>query len=339
MAASDRNDDEFFADAERAALDFGQRSRGTSLQSSKEGLRALIKNVEERYEARRRGEPTTEIMTGFEAIDALTLGLRPGQVIVVAARPGMGKSALVANILEHAAGADTAALMFPLEMSAAEMWTRWIVSRGVAAHRLRTGELEPSHWVALTRAAGEVACKPLWIDDVSDCGNATAQELRSRARRWRCGPAREYRRAIIAVDYLQLVDGSGAHTDDTRAAEVARVSRSLKALAKELHSPVIAVASLNRQCELRQNKRPTMADLRDSGQIESDADIIAFLYRDEVYNADSCDKGTAEVIVAKHRDGDIATLRLGWNAKRVRFYDLRENETGHELTSRRGDAI
>jgi replicative DNA helicase len=322
MGASDRDDDAFFSDAEQAALGLTQQRRGSSLQSSKQGLHALIKAVEERYSARQRGEKRIEIMTGFEAIDALTLGLRPGQVIVVAARPGMGKSALVANILEHAAGPDTAALMFPLEMSSAEMWTRWVVSHGVPAHRLRTGEMETAHWVAFTRAAGGLAAKPLWVDDVSDCGSATAYELRSRARRWRCGPARDYRRVIIAVDYLQLVEGSGARTDDTRAAEVGRVSRALKALAKELACPVIAVASLNRQCEQRQNKRPTMADLRESGQIEADADLIAFLYRDEVYNPESRDKGIAEVIVAKHRDSDAATLRLGWNPQQVSFYNL-----------------
>jgi replicative DNA helicase len=277
-------------------------------------MRELLKQTIERIEIlHERDDPITGVPTGYDDLDNMTSGMQGGDLVIVAGRPSMGKTTFSMNIAEYAAVKNRKPVaVFSMEMPGEQLTNRLLSSMGrIDQHRLRTGRLEDDDWPRLTSAVGMLTEVPLFIDDTPAL---SPTELRARARRL----YREHgEMGLIVIDYLQLMQTSGA--SDNRAAEISEISRSLKALAKELNVPIIALSQLNRSLEQRPNKRPVMSDLRESGAIEQDADLIVFIYRDEVYNEDSPDKGTAEIIIAKQRNGPIGTVRLTFLGKYTRF--------------------
>ena len=259
--------------------------------------------------------PITGVPTGFNDFDEMTAGLQPSDLVIVAGRPSMGKTTFAMNIVEHAAIKNkTPVAVFSMEMPGEQLAMRMMSSLGrIDQHKVRTGKLEDEDWPRLTSAVSILADAPLFIDDTPAL---SPNDLRARARRLK----REHDLGLIVIDYLQLMQSSSRA--DNRAAEISEISRSLKALAKELHVPVVTLSQLNRSLEQRPNKRPVMSDLRESGAIEQDADMIVFIYRDEVYNEDSPDKGKAEIIIAKQRNGPIGHLFLAFLGAYTRFEDL-----------------
>jgi len=296
-----------FAIAEQTATDGGPEIIKSILVRAVERIDALYHS----------GDSITGLATGLTDLDELTSGLQKSDLIIVAGRPSMGKTTLVMNIAEHAAiNAVKPVLVFSMEMPGDSLAMRMMSSLGrIDQHRIRTGKLDDDDWPRVTSAVHMLSEAPLFIDDTAALSPA---ELRSRARRLvkEHGPL-----GLIVVDYLQLMKVPGFKSD-SRTAEISEISRSLKALAKELCVPVIALSQLNRSLEQRQDKRPVMSDLRESGAIEQDADLICFIYRDEVYNEDSKDKGIAEIIIAKQRNGPIGKVRVAFLGKYTRFEDL-----------------
>jgi replicative DNA helicase len=277
-------------------------------------MRELLKMTIERIEIlHERDDPITGVPTGYDDLDNMTSGMQGGDLVIVAGRPSMGKTTFAMNVAEYAAIKEKKPVaVFSMEMPGEQLTNRLLSSMGrIDQHRLRTGRLEDDDWPRLTSAVGMLTEVPLFIDDTPAL---SPTELRARARRL----YREHgEMGLIVIDYLQLMQTSGP--SDNRASEISEISRSLKALAKELDVPIIALSQLNRSLEQRPNKRPVMSDLRESGAIEQDADLIVFIYRDEVYNEDSPDKGTAEIIIAKQRNGPIGTVRLTFLGKYTRF--------------------
>lgn len=299
-----------FAIAEQTATDGGPEIIKSILVRAVEKIDALYHS----------GESITGLATGLNDLDELTSGLQPSDLIIVAGRPSMGKTTLVMNIAEHAAiKASKPVLVFSMEMPGDSLAMRMMSSLGrIDQHRIRTGKLDDDDWPRVTSAVHMLSEAPLFIDDTAALSPA---EMRARARRL----MKEHGQlGLIVVDYLQLMKVPGFKADN-RTAEISEISRSLKALAKELSVPVVALSQLNRSLEQRQDKRPLMSDLRESGAIEQDADLICFIYRDEVYNEDSPDKGTAEIIVAKQRNGPIGKVRVAFLGKYTRFEDLAFN--------------
>jgi replicative DNA helicase len=279
-------------------------------------MRSAVKEafqlLQQRYESR---SPITGLPTGFIDFDHKTAGLQGGDLIIVAARPSMGKTALALNMAEYAAiKTGKAAAIFSMEMSASQLAFRLISSLGrINQQNLRTGDLADEEWPRVTSAITLLSDTKIFIDDTP---SLSPLELRSRARRLK----REHDLGVIMVDYLQLMQVPG--NKENRATEISEISRSLKALAKELAVPVIALSQLNRSLEQRTDKRPVMADLRESGAIEQDADVIVFIYRDEYYNQDSTEKGIAEIIIGKQRNGPTGTVRLAFLGQYTRFENL-----------------
>ncbi len=275
-------------------------------------LSEVVERIDELYN---RDNPSdiTGVPTGFVDLDRMTSGLQPGDLIIVAGRPSMGKTAFSINIGEHVAidnGLPIA--VFSMEMGASQLAMRMVGSVGrLDQHRLRTGRLTDEDWPRLTHAIQKMNDAQMFIDETPAL---TSRDLRGRARRLarQCG-----RLGLIIVDYLQLMSPNS--TGENRATEISEISRDLKALAKELSCPVIALSQLNRSVEQRPNKRPVMSDIRESGAIEQDADVILFIYRDEVYNPDSPDKGSAEIIIGKQRNGPIGTVRLTFAGQYTKF--------------------
>ncbi|MEN8720198.1 MAG: replicative DNA helicase [Oceanococcaceae bacterium] len=253
--------------------------------------------------------------TGITRFDEMTTGLRPGDLAVVAGRPAMGKTSLAMNWAEHAAlHSKVTVAVFSLEMPAQQLAMRLIASHGrIDQQHMRSGQLTAEDWARINSAATTLQDAKIIIDDT---GSLSPQELRNRARRIK----REHGLGLILVDYLQLMEVPGSK--ENRTNDIAQISRGMKSLAKELEVPVIALSQLNRSVESRDNKRPRMSDLRESGGIEQDADLITFIYRDEVYNEDSPDKGTAELIIVKQRNGPIGTVRTSFIGKLTRFENL-----------------
>ena len=266
--------------------------------------------IEELYESK---EGITGVASGFKDLDALTSGLQEADLVVVAGRPSMGKTSLAMNIAENAAvGAKLPVAVFSMEMPGQQLAMRMLASLGrINAHRLRTGQLHQEDWPRLTSAMGLLDQAPIFVDDTPAL---TPLELRSRIRRL----VREHGHlGMVIVDYMQLMQ-TGDNSEN-RAVEVANITRALKVIAKESRVPVVVLSQLNRGLEQRPNKRPIMSDLRESGAIEQDADLILFIYRDEVYNEDSPEKGTAEIIIAKQRNGPTGTIRLTFLGEYTRF--------------------
>jgi len=281
-------------------------------------IKVLLPQVADRIDQLfQRDNPSdvTGVPTGFADLDSMTSGLQPGDLVIVAGRPSMGKTAFSLNMAENVA-LDTGlpVAVFSMEMAATQLAMRMIGSVGrLDQHRMRTGRLEDEDWVRLTTALGRLNDAPIFIDEGA---GLTSFDLRARARRLhrQCGKL-----GLIVVDYLQLMSAPANRQGENRATEISEISRSLKSLAKELDVPVIALSQLNRSVEQRPDKRPVMSDLRESGAIEQDADVILFIYRDEVYNPDSPDKGTAEIIIAKQRNGPIGRVRLTFLGEHTRF--------------------
>ncbi|MCA0403608.1 MAG: replicative DNA helicase [Proteobacteria bacterium] len=277
----------------------------------------LVKAVEKIDTLYHSGDALTGLATGLSDLDEMTSGLQSSDLVIVAGRPSMGKTTLVMNMAEYAAiHAKKPVLVFSMEMPSDSLAMRMLSSLGrIDQHNVRTGKLDDEDWPRLTSAVHMLSEAPLFIDDTPALSPA---EMRARARRL----AKEHGNlGLIVVDYLQLMKVPGFKADN-RTAEISEISRSLKSLAKELKVPVIALSQLNRSLEQRQDKRPVMSDLRESGAIEQDADLICFIYRDEVYNEDSTDKGVAEIIIAKQRNGPIGRVRVAFIGKYTRFEDL-----------------
>jgi replicative DNA helicase len=275
-------------------------------------LAGVVDRIETLYN---RDDPSdvTGVPTGFSDLDRMTSGLQPGDLVVVAGRPSMGKTSLALNIGEHVAlVAGLPVVVFSMEMGASQLALRLIGSVGrLDQHKLRTGRLAAEDWEKLTGALGRLTEAPMLIDETPALN---AIEVRSRARRL----AKTYGKlGLVIVDYLQLMQATT--TGENRATEISEISRAMKSLAKELKVPVMALSQLNRSLEQRPNKRPVMSDLRESGAIEQDADVILFIYRDEVYNPETQDKGVAEIIVGKQRNGPIGTVRLTFLGEYTRF--------------------
>ena len=278
-------------------------------------LTRVVERVQELFE-RAGASDVTGVPTGFVDLDSKTSGLQPGDLVVIAGRPSMGKTALALNIGEHVAiDLEMPVALFSMEMGASQVALRMLGSVGrIDQQRLRTGRLTDEDWPRLTEAIERMHAAPLYIDETAALN---ALELRARARRL----AREYKQlGLVIVDYLQLMTATA--TGENRATEISEISRSLKALAKELKVPVVALSQLNRTVESRTDKRPVMSDLRESGAIEQDADVILFIYRDEVYNPDTSDKGIAEIIIGKQRNGPIGRVNLRFGGEFTRFDNL-----------------
>ena len=276
-------------------------------------LTRAVERIEHLYATR---SPITGLPTGFDDLDKKTAGLQPSDLIIIAARPSMGKTALAVNIVEHASMVgDGAVLVFSMEMPSEQIVMRMLSSLGrIDQTRMRTGDMHEDDWPRFTAAVSQLKDKKLYIDDTPAL---SPNDIRTRARR----VARESGGlGLIVVDYLQLMRGSGPF--ENRTNEISEISRSLKAIAKELRVPLVALSQLNRALENRTDKRPMMADLRESGAIEQDADLILFIYRDEVYNPDSADKGVAEIIIGKQRNGPIGSCRLSFIDNLTKFENL-----------------
>jgi len=311
------NVDEYLDEAEKVIFDISEKRVRGSFVMIGEMIRDSIKMVERLYE---RKEMVTGVPSGFKDLDRLTAGFQPSDLIVIAGRPSMGKTALCLNIATHAAFGGHGVAVFSLEMAKEQLVLRMLCSEARIDHsKVRSGYLADREFPALVMAAGRLAETPIYIDDTPAI---SVLELRAKARR--LVRDRDKKIGLIIVDYLQLMRGSGSAPN--REQEISEISRSMKALAKELNIPVIAVSQLNRRVEDRGDKRPMMADLRESGAIEQDADVIAFVYREVVYNENVDDPNLAEIIVGKQRNGPTGTVRLAFFREFTRF----ENYTGVE---------
>ncbi|HET7649443.1 MAG TPA: replicative DNA helicase [Gammaproteobacteria bacterium] len=311
--------------AERQVFDIAER--GGRMQRSFVKVSELLSRTVDRLDAlMHANSPVTGLASGIDEFDKLTTGLQPGDLIIIAGRPSMGKTAFAMNIAEYAAckpESPVPTAVFSMEMSGEQLAMRLISSLGrIDQQKIRTGRLDPEDWQRVSSAISIMSKAPMFIDDT---GGLTPTELRARARRLK----REHHLGLIVVDYLQLMQVPG--TRENRATEISEICRSLKSLAKELGIPVIALSQLNRSLETRNDKRPIMSDLRESGSIEQDADLIVFIYRDEVYDKDSPYKGTAEIIIGKQRNGPIDTVRTTFLGRFTRFENYISEDAGGYL--------
>ena len=297
--------------AEQQVFDIADRGRGgRDFANIKDLLPKAIDRIETLYQ---QDNPITGMSTGFNDFDERTSGLQPSDLIIVAGRPSMGKTTFAMNVAQDAAiKSGMPIAVFSLEMPAEQLVLRMMSSLGhIDQHKVRTGKLDDSDWPRLTSAIGILNEASLFIDDSP---GLSPMEIRARARRLQ----REHGKlGMIVIDYLQLMQTSG--TSENRTNEISEISRSLKSLAKELDVPVVALSQLNRNLEQRTDKRPVLSDLRESGSIEQDADLVVFIYRDEVYREDSPDKGLAEIIIAKQRNGPIGKVKLTFLGQYTRF--------------------
>jgi replicative DNA helicase len=309
-----RSAKEILDQAEAKVLHIAEQGERGAQQFAEIGtlLAGVVERIETLYN---RDDPSdvTGVPTGFSDLDRMTSGFQPGDLVIIAGRPSMGKTSLALNIGEHVAlDAKLPIAVFSMEMGASQLALRMIGSVGrLDQHKLRTGRLAAEDWDKLSSALGRLSEAPILIDETPALN---AIELRSRARRL----TKTYGKlGLVIVDYLQLMQASSQ--GENRATEISEISRAMKSLAKELKVPVVALSQLNRSLEQRPNKRPVMSDLRESGAIEQDADVILFIYRDEVYNPDTQDKGVAEIIIGKQRNGPIGTVRLTFLGEYTRF--------------------
>ena len=318
-----RSSVELLDDAERRVFEIaeqGARGRG-GFEPLKSLLTKAVDRIETLFE---QDDPITGLSTGFTDLDNMTSGLQPSDLIIVAGRPSMGKTTLAMNVAENVAiNSGKPVAVFSMEMPGDSLAMRMMSSLGrIDQHRIRSGKLGDDEWPRLTSAVSILAEAKMFIDDTPAL---SPTEVRARARRL----MREHGElGMIMIDYLQLMQATGAA--ENRTNEISLISRSLKALAKELKVPVVALSQLNRSLEQRTNKRPIMSDLRESGAIEQDADLVVFIYRDEVYNEDSPDKGTAEIIIGKQRNGPIGTCRLTFLGQYTKFENFIDGVYGDD---------
>ncbi len=300
--------------AEQIVFELGQERASSEFSAIEDLLKESFERITHLYEL---GADVTGVPSGFRDLDRITSGFQEGNLVIVAARPGMGKSALGLGFAANVAvRTQQPVALFTLEMSKAEVTQRLMCAEAkVELHRLRTGRLAADDWPRLTAACDRLAKAPLYVDDT---GSITMMEIRSKARRLK---SKHPDLGLIVVDYLQLMT-SGTNPEN-RVQEVSQISRSLKVLARDLEVPIIAMSQLSRAVEQRHDKRPILSDLRESGSIEQDADIVTFIYRDDYYNPeDSPDPGVAEVIVAKHRNGPTDKVKLSFISQYAKFADL-----------------
>jgi len=309
-----RTSDQLVDEAERRIMQISEQGpKAGGPQGVNPLLQAALGRIEELFNS---GGEITGLSTGFKDLDGMTSGLQPSDLVIVAGRPSMGKTSFAMNLVEHAVlHQQQPILVFSMEMPADSLIIRMLSSIGrIDQTRIRNGKLEQEDWPKLSTAVNKLKDVPLYIDDTAAL---TPTEVRSRSRR----VAREHGQlGMIMVDYLQLMQVAGS--SEGRTAEISEISRSLKAIAKEFKCPVVALSQLNRALENRPNKRPVNSDLRESGAIEQDADVIMFIYRDEVYNEESPDKGIAEIIIGKQRNGPIGICRLAFIGQFTRFENL-----------------
>lgn len=306
--------------AEKTVFGISQKRSVSDFVSIKD---VVIQSLDQIEAASKNKGSVTGIATGFYDLDYKTAGLQPSDLILIAARPSMGKSAFVLNIAEHVAVKNhITTAIFSLEMSKTQMVNRILsMNSHVDAQVLRTGNLQDSDWAALAESARIVGNSGLIIDDTP---GISIMELRSKCRKYKT----EHNLGLVIIDYLQLMTGSGK--SDSRQQEVSDISRSLKALAREINCPVVALSQLSRAVEQRPDKRPMLSDLRESGAIEQDADVVMFIYRDDYYNHDTEDQGIAEIIIGKQRNGPIGTVKLAWQAQWTKFANLEHSGRDHE---------
>lgn len=299
--------------AEKGIFDVMQNRNTDSFSSIMDVAFETFTNIEKIYNS---SEKITGISTGFADFDAKTAGLQKSDLILIAARPSMGKTAFVLNVAQHAALKENVPVaIFSLEMSKAQLVNRMLCAEAlVDAQKVRTGELNSDDWNKLVEGMGRLSEAPIYIDDTP---GITAMEIRAKCRRLKL----EKGLGLIVIDYLQLMSGSGK--SDSRQQEISEISRSLKAIAREMEAPVIALSQLSRACEARSDHRPMLSDLRESGAIEQDADLVAFLYRDEYYFPEKTEKkNMAELIIAKQRNGPTGTVNLTWLGQYTKFANM-----------------
>ena len=323
--AEGRDTRELLNEAEKLVFDIAEQ--GNRGKRGFKSIRALLAEAVDRIDIlSQQDNPLTGVSTGFTDIDEMTAGLQPSDLIIVAGRPSMGKTTLAVNFAENAAIKNQVPVaIFSMEMPGESLALRMMSSLGhIDQHKIRTGKLEDDDWPRLTSAVSLLDTAPLFIDDTPAL---TPMEMRARARRLK----REHDIGLIVIDYLQLM--TTGKSSENRTNEISEISRNLKALAKELDVPVIALSQLNRSLEQRSDRRPVMSDLRESGAIEQDADVIIFIYRDEVYNEESPHKGLAEIIIGKQRNGPIGTRLLTFRGQFTRFenYAADTQYTGGEF--------
>ncbi len=308
-----RKSDDILEAAEKTVFEIADKgaNSGKDFKSMTELLKKTVDRIDELYQ---NGGTFTGIPSGFTDFDKMTSGLQPADLVIVAGRPSMGKTTFAMNLAENAAiDAGVGVAVFSMEMPAESLTLRMLSSLGrINQTKVRSGQLDEDDWPRLTSAVSILNEANIFIDDTPAL---SPTEMRARVRRLK----RKHNIGLIVVDYLQLMQVKGG--SENRVNEISEISRGLKALAKEMNLPVIALSQLNRGLEQRPNKRPVMSDLRESGAIEQDADLIVFIYRDEVYNEDSPDKGTAEIIIGKHRNGPLGMARLTFIGQYTKFED------------------
>ncbi len=315
----DVNDFESFMDeAEQRLFAITQLGQKRDYVAMREVVKGAFTQIEALYQ---KSEKITGTPSGFIDLDNMTAGWQPSDLIIVAARPAMGKTSFTLNMASHAAIArKTPCAFFSLEMSNEQLAIRMLCSEArINQSNLRRGQMSEQEWARLIKAAGTLSEAPIYLDDTPGLG---IMEFRSKCRRLKA----EHDIGIIFIDYLQLMTGSQRSRSASREQEISEISRSLKGVAKELNIPVIALAQLNRGVEQRADKRPMMSDLRESGAIEQDADLISFIYRDEIYNPDTEAQGLAEIIIGKHRNGSTGTVKLRFFGPYTRFENLAQDE-------------
>ncbi len=316
-------------EAEKSIFEIAHSNKGQGFQPMSSVVPKAFDRITKLFD---KQEHITGVATGYEELDRMTAGFQPSEMIILAARPSMGKTALAMNIVQQAAvfGNKVTVAVFSLEMSTESLALRMLCSLGrIDSQRIRTGKLHENDWPKLTRATGMLADAPIFIDDTA---GLTALEMRAKARRLKS----EHNLGLIVVDYLQLMQGKS--NSENRTQEISEISRSLKAMAKELNVPVLALSQLNRGLENRTDKRPQLADLRESGAIEQDADVIMFIYRDEVYNRaeDNPNRGLAEIIVAKQRNGPTGMVRMTFLGEYTTFENYTNRPPGSQFMPDQG---
>lgn len=315
MGYEDSEDADTIMDkAEKMILEIASNRKTSDFTPIKQIVIDTFSKIEGLYESK---GGLTGLSTGFKDLDKITTGLQPSDLILVAARPSMGKTAFTLNIASHVAIKENKPVaFFSLEMSKEQLMQRMLCAEGlVESQRLRVGDLDEQDWHKLIAAADKFSKAPLYIDDTP---GITIMELRSKSRRLQ----QEKGLSLILIDYLQLMQGRSSKSSDNRQQEISEISRSLKSLARELNVPVIALSQLSRSVESRQIKKPMLSDLRESGSLEQDADIVIFLYREDYYNTETENKNITDVIIAKHRNGPVDSIQLFFHKQFTKFADL-----------------
>lgn len=316
------DDDEFLSDAERDAIELSTKADTTGGPVRfATTLREYNRVLDSRWDARQKGREISGLSLRLQAVDHITGGLMPGDLVIVAARPSMGKTAFSLNALIEAAAGGDPSLMFSYEMSARALAERAVAREsGVCGTQLKRALLNQSEWTGIAKAMSKMSPLPLWIDDR---GALNIHDLRTAARQWKAQQKVDDERGVIVVDYLQRVPGTDAR-EQNRVREIGKISSGLKSMAMELKLPVVALAQLSRRVDERADKRPMLSDLRESGDLEQDADTVMFLYREDYYDRKTEKQGVAEVIIGKQRNGDTGTAEVGWDKEHQRFYNLTE---------------